>query len=111
MARDQGVQRVAGQQAVGVDLHRRVEVVEEVVIGDVDVRAKVVRERRWREERIGAVRKESTDCDGRVWVGVFRPAAVTERGVVDHRKCAALDVRHFPTCWCRGWAWSSHPSR
>ena len=46
MARFQRVQRVAGQQAVGLDLHRRVEVVEEVVIRDVDVAAEI-RSRRW----------------------------------------------------------------
>ena len=40
MARGQRRERVAGQQAVGLDLHRRVEVVEEVVVGDVDVRAR-----------------------------------------------------------------------
>ncbi len=39
MARLQRVQRVAGQQAIGLDLHRRVEVVEEVVIRDVDMAA------------------------------------------------------------------------
>ncbi len=39
IARRQRRERVARQEAVGLDLHRRVEVVVEVVVRDVDMRA------------------------------------------------------------------------
>ena len=46
MARCERSERIARQEPVGLDLHRRVEVVEEVVVGDVDVRAELVTKRR-----------------------------------------------------------------
>ena len=58
-------ERVAGQQAVGLDLHRRVEVVEEVVVGDVDVRAELVDGRRGAAVKSeSSVMNASTDCEG-----------------------------------------------
>ena len=64
IARRQRRERVAGQQAVGLDLHRRVEVVVEVVVGDVDVRAEVVECRRGSGKSVSSVMNASTDCEG-----------------------------------------------
>ena len=52
MARHQRVKRVAGEKTVGLDLHRRVEVIEEVVIGDVDVTAERREGRRRQREEL-----------------------------------------------------------
>ena len=84
-------------QAVGLDLHRRVEVVEEVVVGDVDVAAQIIEgmggsgndglighERQHRLRRNREVRR------------VDRAAAIPEGGRIDHGDAAALNADAAP---------------
>ncbi len=61
-----GVSGFAGQEAVGLDLHRRIEVVVEVVIGDVGVGAGVGLQSGGSGNVCTSrpVIKARTDCDG-----------------------------------------------
>ena len=111
MARCQRRERVAREQAVGLDLHRRVEVVEEVVVGDVGVRARGrVPRRREREggRRAGDEREDRLRGDREV-LGVDLAAAVLEGGGVDDGDAAGDDADAAPHAGAEGRGASASP--